>query len=114
MLFSSHQLDLVEDVCQDVVIVDHGRVVLAGELETSARRPRNESSTSGIAERRRSGPVCARYRSSRTRRVRSGSRCHATPTLAALLTRMTGHGEVTSFTYQPPTLSDLFIEAVRT
>ena len=25
VLFSSHQLDLVEDVCQDVVIIDHGR-----------------------------------------------------------------------------------------
>ena len=33
MLFSSHQLDLVEDLSEDVVIVDHGRVVLAGELE---------------------------------------------------------------------------------
>jgi ABC-2 type transport system ATP-binding protein len=32
VLFSSHQLDLVEDLCEDVVIIDHGRVVLAGEL----------------------------------------------------------------------------------
>src|SRR6516165_686135 len=32
VLFSSHQLDLVEDLCQDVVIIEHGRVVLAGEL----------------------------------------------------------------------------------
>ena len=32
MLFSSHQLDLVEDLCQDVVIIEHGRIVLAGEL----------------------------------------------------------------------------------
>jgi ABC-2 type transport system ATP-binding protein len=33
VLFSSHQLDLVEDLCEDVVIVDHGHVVLAGELD---------------------------------------------------------------------------------
>ena len=33
VLFSSHQLDLVEDICEDVVIIDHGRVVLAGELD---------------------------------------------------------------------------------
>ena len=32
VLFSSHQLDLVEDLCEDVVIVDHGRIVLAGDL----------------------------------------------------------------------------------
>ena len=31
VLFSSHQLDLVEDLCEDVVIIDHGRVVLAGD-----------------------------------------------------------------------------------
>ena len=33
VLFSSHQLDLVEDLCEDVVVIDHGRVVLAGELD---------------------------------------------------------------------------------
>ena len=33
VLFSSHQLDLVEDVCQDIVVIDHGRVVMQGELE---------------------------------------------------------------------------------
>ena len=32
VLFSSHQLDLVEDLCEDVVIIDHGRIVLAGDL----------------------------------------------------------------------------------
>ncbi|MGZ6674010.1 MAG: ABC transporter ATP-binding protein, partial [Solirubrobacteraceae bacterium] len=32
VMFSSHQLDLVEDVCQDVVVIDHGRVVMQGEL----------------------------------------------------------------------------------
>ena len=40
VLFSSHQLDLVEDLCQDVVIIDHGRIVLAGELaELRAKVP---------------------------------------------------------------------------
>lgn len=31
VLFSSHQLELVERLCDDVVIIDHGRVVAAGE-----------------------------------------------------------------------------------
>jgi ABC-type dipeptide/oligopeptide/nickel transport system ATPase component len=40
VLFSSHQLDLVQDLCQDVVIIEHGRVVLAGELsELRAKVP---------------------------------------------------------------------------
>jgi ABC-2 type transport system ATP-binding protein len=33
VLFSSHQLDLVEDVCEDAVIVDHGRAVASGPLD---------------------------------------------------------------------------------
>jgi ABC-2 type transport system ATP-binding protein len=33
VVFSSHQLDVVEDLCEDVVILDRGRVVLAGELQ---------------------------------------------------------------------------------
>ncbi len=42
IVFSSHQLDLVEDVCDDVAIIDRGRIVLTGSLaglkEASAHR----------------------------------------------------------------------------
>jgi ABC-2 type transport system ATP-binding protein len=33
VLFSSHQLDLVEDLCEDAVIVDRGRAVAQGPLD---------------------------------------------------------------------------------
>ena len=33
VVFSSHQLDLVEEVCEDVVIISRGRVVAEGEIE---------------------------------------------------------------------------------
>ncbi len=33
VLFSSHQLDMVEEVCRDVVIVDRGRVLAAGPVD---------------------------------------------------------------------------------
>ena len=33
VLFSSHQLDLVEDVCEEVVIIDHGRVIATGHID---------------------------------------------------------------------------------
>lgn len=33
VLFSSHQLELVERLCDDVVIIDRGRVVAAGEAQ---------------------------------------------------------------------------------
>jgi ABC-2 type transport system ATP-binding protein len=34
VLFSSHQLDLVQDLCEDIVMVDRGRVVMQGTLAT--------------------------------------------------------------------------------
>ena len=42
VLFSSHQLDLVEDLCESVVIIDRGRVVTSGTVDdlTTRGRPR--------------------------------------------------------------------------
>jgi ABC-2 type transport system ATP-binding protein len=41
VLFSSHQLDLVEHLCEDAIIVDHGRVVTQGSLDelTAGHQP---------------------------------------------------------------------------
>ena len=33
VLFSSHQLDLVEDLCEVVTIIDHGRLVVSGTVD---------------------------------------------------------------------------------
>ena len=41
VLFSSHQLELVEDICEDVAIIDHGRVVATGRPRRAAARPRS-------------------------------------------------------------------------
>ncbi len=41
VLFSSHQLDLVEDLCESVAIIDHGHLVATGTVEdltTGGRR----------------------------------------------------------------------------
>jgi len=37
VLFSSHQLDLVEHVCESVAVVDHGTLVLAGPVDELKR-----------------------------------------------------------------------------
>ena len=34
LLFSSHQLDLVQDLCEDIAMLDHGRLVLQGSVAT--------------------------------------------------------------------------------
>jgi ABC-2 type transport system ATP-binding protein len=111
VLFSSHQLDLVEDLCEDVVIIDHGRVVLAGDLEElRAAVPRRF--------------VDVRYRGVEpnwtgfTGEVIEATEGHARLridrdlSLPAVIAAVRDLTDVTSFTYQPPTLSELFREAV--
>jgi ABC-2 type transport system ATP-binding protein len=36
VLFSSHQLDLVEDLCESVTIIDHGRLIVSGTVDALA------------------------------------------------------------------------------
>jgi len=36
VLFSSHQLDLVEDLCETVIIIDHGHLVVTGKVDDLA------------------------------------------------------------------------------
>lgn len=37
VVFSSHQLDLVEDLCEDVAVINAGKIVLTGELSELKR-----------------------------------------------------------------------------
>jgi ABC-2 type transport system ATP-binding protein len=113
VLFSSHQLDLVEDLCDDVVIIDRGRVLLAGALQDlRAATPYRvvDIGYRGAAPRWSGLPEGQAVDSGDGTITLSGPRDTEIP---ALLARMTGPHEITSFSYQPPTLSDLFRETVR-
>lgn len=112
VLFSSHQLDLVEDLCEDVVIIDHGRVVLAGELD--GLRAAVERRFVDIHFR---GPTPAWPESAGVEVVEATEgharlRVDRHADLAALVSAAERADEVVSFAYQPPTLSELFREAV--
>jgi ABC-2 type transport system ATP-binding protein len=112
VLFSSHQLDLVEDICEDVVIINAGRVVRAGDL----------------AELRTAVPrrfVTIRYRGQPPDwsalpsvdvidddRGQIRLRVDEDLDLAAVVAAARRGSDLVSFVYEPPTLSELFREAV--
>jgi ABC-2 type transport system ATP-binding protein len=52
VLFSSHQLDLVEDLCEAVAIINHGRLVVSGPVADLQRgdRPRLAVRVAGDAD----------------------------------------------------------------
>jgi ABC-2 type transport system ATP-binding protein len=112
VLFSSHQLDLVEDLCEDVVIIDHGRVVLSGGLdEVRAAVPERfvEIRYRGVAPDWSALPSVELVAAKRGEaRLRVGSDADFASVVA--IARRTP--DIISFAYQPPTLSELFRRAV--
>ena len=112
VLFSSHQLDLVQDLCQDVVIIEHGRIVLAGELsELRAKIPQRfiDIRYRGPApDWSRLTPATVIEAADGVARLRVGPDTD----IAAVLTAVRERADLVSFSYQPPTLSELFHEAV--
>jgi ABC-2 type transport system ATP-binding protein len=113
VLFSSHQLDLVEDLCEDVVIIDHGSVVLSGSVEhlrSAATTRVVELAFDGAvpAFDDLAGAVLTRLDDRHLRLVVDRA------TDPASVLRSAGEGaEITRMSYQPPDLSDLFREAVQ-
>jgi len=113
VLFSSHQLDLVEHVCEDVVVLDHGRVVLADELEALRASSAHRYLSVAFRGRQCWAPELENARvlsaaPAETRLELTGE--VDLPTLA----RLAGEaGDVARFSLEPPTLSDLFRAAVR-
>jgi ABC-2 type transport system ATP-binding protein len=112
VLFSSHQLDLVQDLCQDVVIIEHGRIVLAGELaELRAKVPDRFVDIryrGPVPDWSALAPVTVIQAGDGQARLRVGGDTDVAAVLAAVLDR----ADIVSFAYQPPTLSELFRQAV--
>ena len=110
IVFSSHQLDLVEDVCDDVAIIDRGRIVLTGSLaglkEESAHR-RLDVAVDG--EPWVPDDVDVEIVNGQGRRHLIVAR---DAPIDRILAAAGAAGEVTRFSFEPPTLSDLFREAV--
>jgi ABC-2 type transport system ATP-binding protein len=113
VVFSSHQLDLVESICEDVVIIARGRIVAQGpidELKRASGRRHLEVEVAGGdgAWIERLGDVQVLER--RGDRVRL--LVPDTLDLPATLARVGETGDVRRFSYEPPALSELFMEAV--
>ena len=114
VLFSSHQLDIVERLCDDLVIIADGTIRAAGSREDAARTARDASIRTARRRRHRLAARAARRdgRGVRRRLRRSstpiggrragGAAC--TPRLAATSS---------SFARQHPSLAQIFKEVIQ-
>ena len=113
VLFSSHQLELVEDICEDVAIIDRGRIVATGDvaaLRSASQRRRIELELEG------SPPgwlpnvagIDLLDRKNGALRLLAGPDVEPQAVLAAAEEAAC----VVAFSYGPPALADLFLELV--
>jgi ABC-2 type transport system ATP-binding protein len=113
VLFSSHQLDLVEDLCERVIIIDHGRLVVSGtvdELADSGDRRlvvRVEGDRTGDWARRLPGVAVSEVSAGATRLVLDEDVDSDVVLRAAMAA-----GHVTQFSFERRRLSEVFREAV--
>ena len=114
VVFSSHQLDLVEDVCEDVVIIARGRIVAHGpidELRAASGRRHLEVEVEGAGATWLDGRDGATLVEQKGDLVRLLVPVDAD--LSGLLAAASAAGPVRRFAFQPPALSELFMEAVQ-
>ena len=113
VLFSSHQLDLVEDICEDVAIIDHGRVVATGDVGELRRRSQRrlialqlDGAPSGWVPRLPGVELIER----RNGDLRLAAKREVDPEQVLVDAERAGH--VVGFSYGPPSLAELFLELV--
>ncbi|MGD9796894.1 MAG: ABC transporter ATP-binding protein [Acidimicrobiia bacterium] len=110
LLFSSHQLDLVEDLCESITLIHRGRIVLQGELARlkAASDDRHLRVDAKVEDRWLDG-VAAQLSAVDA----SGSRLHLAPgaDAAAVLDAVRARTTVTDFAVEAPSLSELFLAA---
>ncbi|HXZ83791.1 MAG TPA: ATP-binding cassette domain-containing protein [Acidimicrobiales bacterium] len=114
VLFSSHQLDLVEDICESVAIIDSGHLVVAGNLDELERKGSRRLVVK--VEGDRDGAWAAGIPGVAISRTEAGeSRLVLDDTVdsQALLSQAMAAGPVVRFDFERRRLSEVFREAVR-
>lgn len=112
VLFSSHQLDVVEDLCEEVVIINNGAVVLSGQVDRlRADSPLRYVEVAGDDVRWALDVAGTTVVEQRPGRIRLAM--NEEVDLAALAALASANGSVSQFVLEPPPLSEVFTEAVQ-
>ncbi len=113
VLFSSHQLDVVEHLCRDVVIIDEGSVVLSGRVDDLRAASPHRHVEIVV---RNGGADWADAFAEENVSFRDGDRVRLEVDRGADPERFfalaAAAGEVIEFSFAPPPLSQVFREAV--
>jgi ABC-2 type transport system ATP-binding protein len=113
LLFSAHNLDQVEALCEDVVLLHHSKLVLSGELREIKKAARRRS----VKLRMESGDysflesiagIAVRQGNAGAREIQLPNDMEAN----LILRRAAEHGTVTEYSLGEPSLRDIYLEKV--
>ena len=113
VLFSSHQLELVEDICEEVAIINRGRIVTTGDVDALKRaslRRHIELRLEGAPATWLPDVAGVELVERRNGDLRLLAKRDVDP--EHVLAAAERSAQVVAFSYGPPTLSELFIELV--
>jgi ABC-2 type transport system ATP-binding protein len=113
VLFSSHQLDLVEDICEEVAIIDHGHVVATGNLDALRRQSqqrRIDLRLDGAPPQWLPHVAGVELVERRNGDLRLAAAREVDP--EQVLAEAERTAQVVGFSYGPPSLTELFLELV--
>jgi ABC-2 type transport system ATP-binding protein len=110
VLFSSHQLDMVEHLCEDVVVIDSGRVVLQGRLETI--RDASQDRYLDVTTRGPIEPLLDSPQATVVTREDGHVRLRIPASMDPGQLLRIADRDVVRLSFEPPTLSELFRAAV--
>jgi ABC-2 type transport system ATP-binding protein len=111
LLFSSHQLDLVEDLCETITLLHRGRVVLQGDVRAlKAQSPDRYLRVDVAVPDEGWLPAGA---GEVVRQDASGTRIRLAPDVdpGAVLDAVRAHQPVRDFGVEAPSMSELFLAA---
>jgi len=110
LLFSSHQLDLVEDLCETITLINHGRVVLHGDVRAlKAGSPDRYLRVDVGVDEGWVDPQAATAVTTDASGTRLRLEAGADP--GRVLDAVRAHVEVLDFAVEAPSLSELFLAA---
>lgn len=114
VLFSSHQLDLVQELCRDVVIIDEGEIIDRGHADQIRARSQLRELEVTWDGATRNGEDWAPRDAERSvdPSGRTTYRLPASADVESLMTSAAAVGTVTAFRFEPPSLDDVFSEMV--
>lgn len=113
VIFSTHRMEQVEEICQSIALVNQGQLILNGDVKTLKQRYKKNQyrvlyeGNPGSCTQNYDFQIDDHSAGELTATIRGDRRPNE------LLNFLTGHLEIHSFTEILPSLNDIFIEQVR-